>query len=198
MKAIITEIIPQQNFEIVGQLIGEILTVELANQVEIQCLKQIVSVYKERITSVDKTEEVVVNVLFDQATKGFKTQEDGQSRTNYFIDVYASGKATALIDGDKRVSDKLLKYVGLCRYILDSHKYITLGLTVPVIGGKSVENIQMFEQQNTADASFSRMCRINFEVRIMERQELWDGIALKQHDTSIKLELTELGYKYEL
>jgi len=198
MAAIITEIIPRQNFEIVGDKIGEILAVELANQKTLQSLPENQKIFRERITPVDKTEEVVVNVLFDSFNNSYNTQSDVQARTNYFIDIYASGKAKGLTPGDEVVALKMLKYVGLCRYILSSHKYITLGLAPGSIGGKTVESIQMYEQPNSQDTNYSRMCRINFSVRIMENQALWNGVLLAESLTGVKLELTDKGYQYKL
>ena len=200
MAAIITEIIPKQNFELVGEQIGAILTLELANQKVIQPLRlpEAHTVFFERIVSVGHTEEVVIITSFDSFNTLHKTQSDTQAGTNYFIDVYASGAAKGDDSGDKIVAIKLLKYVGLCRYILQTHKYKTLGFAPGFIGGVGVQNIQMFEQQNTPDANFSRMCRINFQVRINESQQLYEGVLLDDNITSVKLEETELGYQYKL
>lgn len=200
MAAIITEIIPQQNFEIIHDKIGEVLLTELDNQKVLQParLTEEVGVFKERITSVDHTEEVVISVLLDGFQSSYATQSDQQNRTNYFIDIYASGKAETNQDGDDVVGTKLQKYLGLCRYILQSHKYKTLGLPLGTIGNTNVDSGQMFEQQNTQDASFSRMCRIGFSVKIMENQNLWDGIALDNNITKVLLDLTDKGYQYKL
>jgi hypothetical protein len=198
MAAIITEIIPAQNFELAARQIGEILTVELDNQKTLQSLPENHTVFLERITSVDKTEEVVVNVLFDNITPSGKTQSDTQINATYFIDVYATGKAKTTIPGDEVVAFKLLKYVGMCRYILQSHKYLTLLFPVGCVGGKQVDGVNMFGQENTQDAGFSRMARITFEVRLNESQELWTGIQLENNISKVNLDLTELGYQYKL
>lgn len=196
----ITEIIPKQNFELVAEAIVAILGDEIANQKTLQPanLPENVSVFKERIVAVDKTEEVVVNVLLDQMASTYKTESDMQGLTNYFIDIYSHGKQTSGELGDKVSSDKLLKYVGIVRYILQSHKYVTLGLPLGTIGGKRVDNIQIYEQESTPDTNFARMARINFAVRIMESQDIWAGVLAAQNITQSKLELTELGYQYKL
>ena len=90
------------------------------------------------------------------------------------------------------------KYLGLIRYILQSHKYLTLELPLGTIGNTNVDSGQMFDQQNTQDANFSRMCRIGFSVKIMENQALWAGLLLDQSITTVLLEETELGYQYKL
>lgn len=200
MAAIITEKILEQNFEAVLTRIGEILLLELTNQKVSQPLRlpEKFSVFKERITSIDKTEEVMINVLLDGFANRHATQSDQQNNTNFFIDIYANGKAKPNEKGDNIVATKLQKYIGLCRYILQSHKYVTLGFTPGSIGGKSVETFQMYEQPNTPDANFARMGRIGFSVRIMENQELWDGIALDNNITTVLLEETDKGYQYKL
>lgn len=198
MKVLITEKILKQNFELVGDVIGDILFTELENQKEIQSFEEKHTVWRERITSVDKSEEVVIIVLLDGFNSSYATQSDQQNRTNYFIDIYATGKGNSEITGDEVVAMKLQKYAGLCRYILQSHKYVTLGLPPGIIGNKNVDSGQMFEQQNTQDAGYSRMFRLGFSVKLMENQDLWKGLIINQNITSSKLELTEKGYQYKL
>lgn len=198
MKAVITEKILEQNFEKINSLIGAILTVELDNQKNAQNLKENHSVYLERITAVDKSEGVVVIVLFNSGNVVSETERDSQNTFNYFIDVYATGKTTNRQSGDENSAAKLLKYVGMCRYILASNKLRTLSLPLGIIAGKSVTGINMFEQQNSQDGSYSRMCRISFSVRAIESEEVWAGVNALEHITSVKLDETELGYKYEL
>ena len=200
MAAIITEVIPQANFEIIHDKIGEILVVELANQKTLQPLRltENVGVFKERITSVDKTEEVVISVLLDGFNSSYATQSDQQNRTNYFIDIYASGKAGIDTPGDNVVATIVQKYIALIRYILQSHKYVTLNLPLGTIGNTNVDSGQMYEQPNTPDANFSRMARIGFSVKIMENQEVWEGILLDNNTTTVNIELTDKGYQYKL
>ena len=124
--AIITEIISKQNFEIVGEKIGDILSIELSNQKTLQNSLVNFAVFKERVTAIDKTEEVVVNVLLNSIDNSSSSQSGAQSVCSFFIDVFASAKETEANRGDKAAFDKLLKYVGMCRYILQSHKYKTL------------------------------------------------------------------------
>ena len=56
----------------------------------------------------------------------------------------------------------------------------------------------MFEQQNTPDANFGRMCRITFSVRLMESQNLWSAVLIDQNITDVKLNETNLGYQYKI
>lgn len=196
----ITEIIPKQNFEIIRDQIGAILADELNNQKNLQpvYLSENVTVFSERITSVDKSEEVVVNVLLDSLNSNYKTESDQQNRTSFFIDIYAHGKANSNDPGDKVTAFKLQKYLGICRYILQSHKYVTLDLPTGTIGGKNVDNIQIYDSQNSQDGNYSRMGRIIFSVRIMENQAIWAGVPLTNNSTKVKLDLTDEGYQYKI
>ena len=163
-----------------------------------QSLTEDVSVFHERIIAVDKTEELVVNVLFDSSNSVSATQNDTQGKTSYLIDIYSNAKAKGNISGDVVSSYKLQKYLGMCRYILQSHKYNTLGLPLGTIGNTNVDSLQVYEQENTPDTNFGRMARINFSVRLMENQQVWEGVLADQNITQSKLELTEKGYQYKL
>lgn len=198
--AVITEIIQEQNFEKVSTRIGEILTLELANQKLLQPvrLSENVVVFKERITSIDKSEEVLVNVLLDGWSNSTSNQSNQNNGVNYFIDIYASGKENPTTRGDNVVATKVQKYAALCRYILQSHKYLTLDFPAGFIGNKNVEGFQMYEQPNTQDANFSRMGRLTFSVKLSEDQLLWDGIILDNNTTKVLLNDTDKGYQYKI
>jgi len=56
----------------------------------------------------------------------------------------------------------------------------------------------MYEQPNTQDSNFSRMARISFSVKIMERQDLFEGLLINDNETTVKLDLTEQGFQYKL
>ena len=198
--AVITEAIQEQNFEKVLTRIGEILILELANQKVLQPvrLSENVVVFKERITSIDKSEEVLINVLLDGWSNSTSNQSNQNNGVSYFVDVYASGKENASTKGDNVVATKLQKYIGLCRSILQSHQYLTLGFAQGFIAGKNVEGFQMYEQPNTQDASFSRMGRLTFSVRMSENQKLWNGVVLDNNTTKVLLEDTDKGYQYKI
>lgn len=198
MPPIITESIPRQNFDLVGEAIGAILTLELDNQKTLQSLPEEISVFNGRITAIDKTEEVLINVNIDSAGNMENEQSGQMLDTNYFVDVYVRAKANQNKPGDENAYFKLMKYIGMCRYILQSHKYLTLGFSSPVIGGKAVQTMQLYEQENTPDTGFGRMCRIVFAVRIRESQDLWTGVALDDNIAEVKLDETEKGFQYKL
>lgn len=198
MPAIITEIIAKQGFEIVGEQIGAILALEVANQVTLQALTNQVGVFHERITPYDKSEEVMINVQLDSGNYDNHTESNVQEGTLYNVDVFASAPSSTGKAGGLESSKLLLKFLGICRYILQSTKYRTLALPAGTIGGTYVDNFQIYDQLGPNEAKSSRMARLVFRVRIYESQQLWGSTALSGGDTSVKLDLTDQGYKYIL
>lgn len=198
MPAIIDSIIPQQNFEKVRDQIAVILLLELTKQKQLQgvLFPEPVNVFLERITPIDIQELVYVNVLLDSATYGGFTPKDSQGRTVFFIDIYTIGEAGDDISGSIDSTFRLHKFIGMVRYILSSTLYSTLGFPPGFIGGKYVESFATLDPSQKQDSNFSRMARIQFAVRIQENQDMWDGVPLMISNTTVKLELTNKGYKY--
>ena len=196
MAAIINMPIPRQGFEFVKDALGVILTEELNNQNVIQGLNEEINVYSERITPLDVSEYLYINILLDSATYGQINQKDSQGRTLYFIDFYTNGDAKAGHDGCSDSTDRLHKFMGMARYILSYSEYKTLGFPPGLIGGVYVESFAVMDPAQKEDTLFTRFGRIQLAVRIQENQALWQGIELNGNDTTVKLELTDKGYKY--
>ena len=199
--ALINEIIPRQGFEIVRDMIGAILKLELENQKSLQpaVLTEDINVYSERSTPVENAEELTINVLLSSANYSGMTQKDTMGRTIYFIDIYASASADHEERGDLRSAKRLHKYLGLCRSIFQYSEYKTLSLTPGSIGGTSVDDFGVADPDLTRNNSdFIRMARITFSVRIQENQGLIKGDPFTGNLSQIRLDETEKGYKYEI
>ncbi|WP_036384052.1 hypothetical protein [Muricauda sp. MAR_2010_75] len=196
--AIITETIPKQAFEVVGEQIGAILTIELVNQKTLHGLTENMDVYHERTTPYDKSEGVMVNVLLDNATyEGFNpSSSNGPVRFN--VDVYGTAKSNQDDKGDKLSQKLVQKIIGWIRYILSHTKHKTLLLPSTTIGGTYVTGFQVYDLENVQDAAYVRMMRLNFEVKVVENQDLWESTQLLGNDTQVKLEETDKGFKYIL
>lgn len=198
MAAIITNIIPKSNFELVREKIGVILLEELTNQKVLQedDFPEDVNVYSERITPIDNAEQIIVNVLLDSANYGNFTEKDSQGRTIFYIDLYTTGQASDDKSGSLDSSERLQRFLRMCRYILASTLYNTLGFDPGFIGGTYVENFQILDPAQKEDSAFTRFARIQFAVRIQENQDMWEGVLITGADTQVKLQLTDKGYKY--
>lgn len=194
----ITEIIPAQGFELVRDRIIEILLTELTNQRVLQPTLSVFSLFLERKTAIDKSESVLINVTLDNVNYENYGERGAQGVTVYNIDVYANGAGSSIVHGDLDAAKKMHRFLGLIRYIFSSTKYKTLGFEQGAIGNKSIRNMQIYDATGNQDAKYIKMGRLALGVKIEENQALWNGVALEGTSTSLKLELTEKGYKYEL
>lgn len=196
MAIFITETIPMQGFEVVKNKLGAILVSEISNQVDkLQCNDIEVDVYIERQEPYDKSEDVIVNVSLNNVAFGNINERDTMGTNTFNIDVYASGVATLDIDGNTQVRQKIDLVVGWIRYILSSTKYRILDLPVGTIGGTYVDSINYDDNYGNQDGSYIRMARVQFSVRVLECQELWDSSPFSGNDTTIKLDNTDKGFK---
>lgn len=200
MSAVITEPIPQQNFELVNAQLGAIVKLELDNQKALHAanLPNDHEVYLERDVPYDQSEDVVAMVSFDNSNYE-QQQASGQSGPCiYNIDLYGQSKYKPESRGDELAGRLVQRYLGMVRYILSSTKYNTLGFQPGFVGGVNVQRIQMYQNEGHQDARSVRMGRLVVGVRVYEGQQLWDGVNLNVHNTQVKLDLTDKGYKYEL
>lgn len=196
MEVLITETIGKQGFELISEQLGAILLLELSNQKKIQCKKFNLDVYNERQNPIDRSEDVVINVSLNNIAISSHTEREFDSVLNFFVDVYVNGDESIDLSGDAETSQKLNLMLGWARYILSSTRYKTLAFDYGMIMGTYVRNIQFDDNFGEQNGTFSRMARISFEVRAVEGQDMDNGILLGQNNSIIKLEETELGYKY--
>lgn len=196
MVSIIQENILSQGFEQVLNRIGEILIVEWSAQKIKQSLPEDVNFFKERILPINQSEDLYINLLYSGSDTMQKGQKDGMYRTIYFIDVYTTGENRDDKSGSEDSSDRLLRYMGIIRYILSYSDYKTLLFEEGLIGGTYIDSMTTLDPTFLGDASFSRMGRITFSVKILENQTLWQGTALQQNLTGVSLGTTNKGYKF--
>ena len=196
MEVLITEKIGKQGFELISEQLGAILLLELSNQKTIQCKPFNLDVYNERQNPIASSEDVVVNVSLNNIAISSHTEREFDSVLNFFVDIYVNGDESIDLSGDAETSQKLNLLIGWARYILSSTRYKTLAFDYGMIMGTYVRNIQFDDNFGEQNGTFSRMARISFEVRAVEGQDMENGILLGQNNSIIKLEETELGYKY--
>jgi len=193
--ALITNIIPAQNFEVIRDAIGFVLAEELANQFALTSDEDLnAKVWIERILPFHHTDVPAVNVLFNGGNYTQQTTINSDGDYTYFIDVYHSAKTSATKDGDKTASIKLHKLLGVCRAILENPIYRTLGIAPPSLQHTSVTTISIADAKDNQDAVSVMMGRLTFNVRACETTKLADGLALFSSTTTVKLGNTDKGY----
>jgi hypothetical protein len=196
MASIIDSLITENGFELVNTKLGVILLEELSNQKEtFNAFENNFEVFVGRQEAYDKSEDVVINVSFDNANFSGKTQNDVQGNDTYFIDIYCQGVSSSEMTSSVEADKLGLRFAGLIRSILSSTKYKTLGFNPGLIGGTMVESIQSVNQFNEQDANSIKFVRVTFSARVQENQSMWQGVNLLGNDTTIKLDLTNKGYK---
>lgn len=194
MSAIITEKIQTQVFEAVLYKIAEILHLELGYQQSNHKNIDEFEVFIERMIPYDKSENIMINVTSANINYDSYTQSSAQGVSAFNIEVYAP-LSEIHIGPQEATKFKLHSAVGLIRYILQSHKYARLNMPMGCIGNTSIRSISFFDDFNNQDGANIRIATIGFDVKIIETQELWEGIELFSNSTEIKLCNTEKGYK---
>jgi len=189
MASIITELIPDQPFEIIQNRLGEILLEEITAQHTLQNLDSEFEFFIERIKPYDTSEDVVITLACREQDNMEYTQRSSQGQNMYFIDVFTGGIEIGNESISENVRRKLFKYVGIIKYILNSGKYPTLGFPPGLIGNKHVKKVTFdtdysnWGNHSNYDGSGIRFCRIIFMVTALETTELWQGIPLQGNDS---------------
>lgn len=194
----ISEKILKQSFELVFDRLAFILLDEITNQKDLQDFEEDFVIMKEMVSPPDNSNEVLLNILFDSSSKSSQGQKDSNNRLVYFIDIYTTGVASDEKSGDEYTTDLMHKYLRLVDYILSYTGYNMLDFDYGIIGGTSVESLNVMEPENEGNSNFSRFGRATFSVKALEQRTLFEGSFLEETDTKVKLELTDKGYQYKL
>lgn len=196
MAILITELIPQQGFEVALYKTALILFDELTNQKTAHENMPDFSVFVERMTPYDKSENVMINVTSSNIGFGSFSESSSQGKVDFNIEVYSPLEHTSINANNLNTkSFTLHKVSGLIRYILQSTKYNRLDLPLGLVAGTYVESIQFFDDFNNRDGANIRVATVGFSVRVMENQQLWNGVDLTELFSEVKLDDTNLGYK---
>tara|TARA_R110002020_G_scaffold82386_1_gene203996 strand:- start:170 stop:778 length:609 start_codon:yes stop_codon:yes gene_type:complete len=196
--ALLTQKIPEQNFELVRDRIALILADEISSQALISppTPEYNATVFLERFVPFDKTDMPCINVVF--ASGDFENQNTltADAIYKYNIDVYTKSKSTSTSGGDKLASIKLHRILGICRAILENPQYRTLAFAPPSLQRTTVSDIAVEEPKNTQDGSSVIMGRLTFDVSVCERVQLKDAEDIGGWKTEVKMNETEKGYQF--
>lgn len=198
MASQITGIIPKQGFELVRDAIGVILLEELTAQKNRRTDLEDFEILSESLVPYTSAEKITINVLLAKADYGQMTQKDAQGRTIYFIDVVTSGEEKDDMTGSMDASFRRDRYTGMIGYIFRSAFYRYMGPIIPqgLVGGVYVESFTNLDPYKKEDSDFTTFARIQMAVRIQEDAQAWSGVELVGVNTSVRLDLTNKGYKF--
>jgi len=196
--ALLTQKIPEQNFELVRDRIAEILADEISAQSLIVPLTPELNatVFVERFVPFDKTDIPCVNVVFANGNYDNQNTLTADGLYKYNIDVYAKAKSTTIDGGDKLASIKLHRLLGICRAILENPQYRTLAFAPPSLQRTTVVDIAIEQPQNTQDGSSVIMGRLTFDVSVCEGAQLKTANNISGWETSVQMDETPQGYQF--
>jgi hypothetical protein len=200
MSALIDTLIPQQNFELILNRIGEILTVEKERQILLGNYDlDDVQIYKERSVPFMQSELACVNVSLFSGEFQEETQMQTQGFYRYIIEVLTNAKSEDVSDdndgrGDRISAIRMMRILGIIRAILMDARYMTLGFARPSVGHRKIERM-FFMGPPHQDANTSRQGRIELLVKIPETPASFvTPVDLAEHFTRVTLNDTEKGY----
>ena len=194
-------IIGEQNFELIRNRIGEILTYELRNQANLsgkQSLKD-VKVWIERVTPFDNTELPAVNIYYNDTLYNGSTVVNQQGQNTYHIDVLTKSKnsGSQQNDSDKQSYTLAANLLGIVRAILQAPKYVKLNFDGGIITHREVSEIRMGKMSNQETTSTGGG-RLLLKVNANEFTEEIKALEACKYTTVVTLEETEKGFYYEL
>lgn len=202
MSAVIETLIPQQQFEVVLDRIGEILALEFEYQSLLGNYDlDAVSIFKERSVPCNASELPIVNVGLFQGEYSEETQMQTQGFYKYVIEVIANAQSEDPVSGNDGRGDRLsqlkvLRLLGIIRAILMDARYKTLGFSYPSIGHRGVERI-WFMSPPTQDANTTRQGRLEMMVKVLETPASFvTPVELMEHFSYVTLEETENGFQW--
>lgn len=178
-------VIPQQNFELIGDRIAEILAAEMANQWGLDnTVPKVVSVDIERFTTYDgQTELPAINVNNQSATYSNRTRNRVDGTYQFNIDVYTNATWSAEDGpGDEYAMLLMNRIIGMVRTILSSPAYTRLGFDAPadpIIGTTNVAGFIVGDKATVKDSLSSVVGRLQFEVTCVEEAIMQTSVPLE-------------------
>lgn len=192
----ITDQIPEQNFEIIRDQIGAILTLELAAQDVTQDIK----VWTERFISFNQSELPAINVSFDNVPYDNHNPKTRTGENEYFIDIYTKAKHEGNSKdekGDVIASRLAQRIAGIVAYILSSAEYYYLDFEPGLIQSRWISEIKVGKLQEQ-DAVHTIVSRVTFKVKANENVGDLTGVAGLIATSQVKLDQTEKGYLFKI
>ena len=200
MASKLTEIIPEQGFELVRDVIVTIVKEELDKQAVLigSPGNEYISseVYRERIIPFQNSESHIVNVKFANAEYDSKSIEEAHGTNTYFIDVYMSAKTEGTEDADSLANVRLHRLLGMIRAIFANPVYRLLGLPRPSITRSGVQSLNIAETEVKQDMTTTVQGRVVLSVEFSETTQLLEAITLVNATSIGKIGESEKGYKY--
>lgn len=196
----LANVIPSQNFELIRDAIGRVLTAEFDNQKNLAGDKGIsINIFLERTCPLDKEELPAINIIYAESQPTDETTSFSSLLDNkYLIEVYSNGSSNDTETGDKKAAVLLAKIMGMVRAILMNKQYLYLDFTDKFIQTRKIKDIVRTQPRIANDALNTISGTIEAHYYAEETTELQTGVVEQLLDTVVKLSDTDKGYKFEI
>jgi len=199
--AIINLPIPTANFEWIRDRIGYILAEEFGYQYTLTANEALnATIWVERTTPFDKTELPAINVQLMKSEYDQRDQKQVQSENKFLITIYAKATSTESEEGSLISLLNVQKMMRMVRAIIQHPGYRTLyadGTNPLSVRSINFTSQVMPDEKYIADSTNTRMSFLELVVSSIERVELANGLPCLSVGTLVKVNETELGYRYE-
>lgn len=185
--------------------IGEILSIELANQLalinarlltetneaiiaDLELYKASIPkyVFVDRFLDVTENEIPYLNVTFIKNPQDYLiTNSSINGEVKYIVESWQQSKTVGDIRGDQYSCFKLERLLSACSKILSSNQYKNLGLENPLIGYLNVVNVEVGEPKTDADNSKNQIYgRLTVVVKVHEEVLSGTGYLIEGNYTT--------------
>lgn len=192
----LNSLIQKQNFELIGDAIGRVLTAEFANQVNLGCTVN-PTIFKDRGDNFDVSEGDCINVVYAESQLDFEhTSITDDYDNKYIIEIYCSGKTTSTKSGTQIAAERVAKIGGIVRTILKSQDYAYLDFEDKFIQHVKVQSIVRTQPREGMDSENIATGIVEVHYTAEETVELKFGETVGTLETNVKISDTEKGYQF--
>jgi len=199
--AIINNAIPTANFELIRDRIGYILAEEFGYQYTLTGNDALnATIWVERTTPFDKTELPAINIQFIKTDYDTRDQKMVQTENRFLFSVYAKSPTVGSVEGSVISLLNVQKMMRMVRAIMQHPAYRTLyGDGTNPLSVRSINFTSQVipDEKPIMDSTNTRSGFLELVVSSIERVELANGLPCLSVGTLVKVNETELGYRYE-
>jgi hypothetical protein len=199
--ALINQIIPEQNFEIVRNRIASILVEELQNQNTLDStFPRIETVYADRVVPFDKSEVIGVNVRYNNVDYSNHDENSITGDYEYYIDINTIAQETddEGLNADSLSATLMNRIIGKIIFILSSKEYYRIGFDNPptLILNRHISRVQIAELDRNEDGLAAQMGRIYFKAKFAENVFEIEGQSFEGTTTNVTVLPTDKGLEF--
>lgn len=208
----LNSIIQTQTFEQVRDSVGRVLAAEIANQKHLIELYNVAhkddpgfvpltvlapAVFIGRENTIDENEMPLINILIPEIGFEDTSAISSLGDIKLFIELYVASPSTPNGSGDVLSSTAIEKIAGQVRAILMDNKNRNLDFVSSVIRSRHVLSYTRTRPRAAADTTNSISAVIEAHYFAEETTEQESGLLETYLGTTVKLNLTNKGYRYE-